>query len=210
MIELPPPYPLTWPNNKPRTPPGRRVKGSYIDRGYAEAMATLEGEIARWQRRERTTRITDWQITATHVGRNQPASDPGASLWFILGGQDITQGASLRVLACDKFTKLPQNMRALSLTMERLRLVDEIGAYSLIAAVEGARALPPPSGSTSPALAGVAAAEPSWREVLGVAAGAPLAVAQAAYRALAKDAGEGSAKLKELNVAIAAARQELA
>ena len=82
-------------------------------------------------------------------GREDPA-DPGAALWFTLGGKDITRGRhKVMVLACDKFRRLAQNIRAIALTMERLRLVDEIGAYSLVAAVEGARALPPPAQATA-------------------------------------------------------------
>lgn len=200
MLNLPAPYPLTWPEGRRRTPPGRRVRATYTVRGYAEAMSSLETEIARWQRRERTTRITDWQLTATHSGRGRPdtSGDPGASLWFVLGGQDISAAAELRVLACDRFVELPHNIRGLGLTMERLRLVDEVGAYSIVQATEGARLLPAPERAID------------WRQVLGLVAGDwPIRVVEDLYRSQAREAGEGSARLTELNLAIAAARKEL-
>lgn len=90
--------------------------------------------------------------------------------------------------------------------MERLRLVDEIGAYSLVAAVEGAKALPPPSARNRSA-DGVAVPDRPWYTILGVQPDAPLLVAEAAYRTLAKAAGEGSSVLVELNLAIEQARR---
>lgn len=198
-INLPAPYPLTWPEGRPRTPPARRVKGTYTVRGYVEALSSLEVEIARWQRRERTARITDWQLTATHAGRGSlDHVDPGASLWFILGGRDITAASELRVLACDRFVDLAHNIRGLGLTMERLRLVDEVGAYTIVQATEGARMLPPPEPPID------------WRTELGIAPGErDLYLIDQIYKMRAKRAGEGSPLLKTLNLAIEAARKEL-
>lgn len=199
-LNLPPPYPLAWPEGRPRTPDQKRVKGSYTAHTYTAAAMTVEREIVRWQQVGRRERIVDWQLTALHMGRTRTDNiEPGASLWFVLGGEKITAGANLMVLACDRYTELPQNVRALSLTMERLRLVAEVGAYSLVAAVEGARALPPPERKID------------WRATFGLAAGAPVSLrtVQAVYRAMAIEAGEGSDQLITLNAAIEAARKEL-
>jgi hypothetical protein len=193
---LPAPYPLAWPPGRARTPADRREKGRYSLRLFSQAMATIEAEVTRWQRVKRNARIVDWQLSSWHVGRAQAHADPGAALWFTLAGKDVTGDTALMVLACDRFEELPQNVRALSLTMERLRLVDEIGAYSLVAAVEGARALPPPERPFD------------WRKVLDIETRS-LAAAEAVYRALAREAGEGSDKLRDLNLAIDAARREL-
>ena len=201
-LTLPAPYPLAWPPDRPRIPSRERQPDRYEAKTVTAAMASAEMEVKRWRAPTRSARIINWELSSDYLGRAQPPDDPGAALWFTLGGKDITGGASLMVLACDRFHRLPQNIRALSLTMERLRLVDEVGAYSLIAAVEGARALPPPG-------AAVAVPDRPWREVLGIAGEAPLLIAEAAYRALARKAGEGSPKLTELNLAIEAARREL-
>jgi len=202
-IGLPAPYPIAWPPGRPRIAPGERLDGRYNPYTVAQAVETIEAEVKRWQRRTQRTQLTSWELTTNLSARmrNEP-DDPGAALWFTLATGDITRGQSLMVLACDRFKKLPQNIRAISLTMERLRLVDEVGAYSLVAAVEGARALPPPRDA-------VAVPDRPWWEILGVAADSPLLVVEAAYRALARKAGEGSPKLVELNLAIQAARREL-
>jgi len=200
-LTLPAPFPLAWPPGRPRIPSRERLPDRYGANTVPQALASAEAEVKRWRAPTRSARIISWELSSDYLGRAKP-DDPGAALWFTLGGKDITSGASLMVLACDRFKSLPQNIRALSLTMERLRLVDEVGAYSLIAAVEGARALPPPG-------AAVAVPDRPWREVLGIAGEAPLLIAEAAYRALARKAGEGSPKLTELNLAIEAARREL-
>src|SRR5262249_18138937 len=101
------------------------------------------------------------------------------------------------------FAKVWQNVRAIGLTLERLRLVDELGSYSLVAAVSGAKALPPPGASPE-------AGDRPWHLVLQVSPTCALYVAEASYRALAKAAGEGSPRLVELNAAIATAREVLA
>lgn len=144
-MTLPPPYPLAWPDGRARVQ--HREQGRYNVKTVPEAIGLLERELLRWSGRDRDTRIIGWELTTDQTVRSQPA-DPGASLWFMLGGKDITGEASLMVIACDKFRALAQNIRAICLTMERLRLVDEVGAYSLVAAVEGARALPPPDKMT--------------------------------------------------------------
>jgi hypothetical protein len=197
--QLPAPYPLTWPPAKPRTHAVKRMPVRYKGFNLDEAHRSLETEVARWQRLGRDERIVNWELSTNHVGRpTRELADPGAALWFTLAGAQITGFASLMVLACDRFRDLPQNIRALSLTMERLRLVADVGAYSLVAAVEGARALPPPKQPLD------------WRGVLGLGSSATLTGANAVYRAMAKDAGEGSDRLKQLNAAIEAARKELA
>jgi hypothetical protein len=199
MLHVPAPYPLAWPDTKPRTPLQRREAERYAVRSFADAIAGIEAEVRRWAKG--SARIINWELTSNISGRaRQDPDDPGAAFWFELAAGDATIGADLCVLACDRFQRVAQNIRAISLTLERLRLVDELGSYSLVAAVSGAKALPPPAS---------AARERAWYLVLAVAPAAPLAVAEASYRALAKAAGEGSPRLVELNRAIAEARKEL-
>lgn len=206
LVELPQPYPLCWPAERPRAPKERREPDRYQAKSVIGAVTLLDVEIKRWRAPERPARIIAHELTSDPAprGREDP-SDPGAALWFTLGGKEITGRAGLMVLACDKFRRLAQNIRAIGLTMERLRLVDEIGAYSLVAAVEGARALPPPAGWGAPG-------GRHWREELQVMTNASLAVAEAAYRALARGAAgppPNEPLLVRLNLAIEAARAEL-
>jgi len=154
--------------------------------------------VQRWRTRGAAgERIVNYEITTNHIGRGSAPADPGAALWFTIAGGPITGPAELRVLACDKFRDLPQNVRALSLTMERLRLVADVGAYTLIAAVEGAKMLPPPERPID------------WRAVLGLGASATIEIANTVYRTLAKASGGDEGRLRELNAAIEAARRDL-
>lgn len=199
LRHVPAPYPLAWPPAKDRTPSHRRAPDRYEVKTFAQAIGGLETEVNRWGRT--AARIVNWEVTTNISGRalTNP-DDPGASFWFELATGDATLGAELCVLACDRFQRVPQNIRAISLTLERLRLVDELGSYSLVAAVSGAKALPPPASQ---------APDQPWHVVLAVSPDAPLGVAEAAYRALAKSAGDGSPRLIALNAAIAAAREAL-
>jgi hypothetical protein len=98
-------------------------------------------------------------------------------------------------IACDRFFALSQNIRAIDLTMQRLRLVDEVGAYSLIQTVEGARALPPPEPRRP------------WYQVLGVQPDASLQVVTAVFRSLVKDAVGNDLRVMQLKEALDAARE---
>lgn len=195
---LPAPYPIAWPPDRLRIARQNREPDRYGVNTTNAAIDTVDAEVKRWRGQTRAVRLTSWELTTNLSVRTKgDPDDPAAALWFILAGKDITTGQQLMVLACDRFRKLAQNIRAISLTMERLRLVDDIGAYSLVAAVEGAKALPPPDKVID------------WREVLGLGPSPTLTMANGVYRALAAEAGEGSHRLKELNAAIAAARAEL-
>lgn len=198
-LTIPAPYPLAWPPAKPRTPWQRRERDRYAVTSYRDALVGLEAEVKRWT--GTAARIVNWEVTTNVSGRmGEAPDDAGAAIWFELATGDSTFGADLCVLACDRFQRVSQNIRAISLTLERLRHVDELGSYSLVAAVSGAKALPPPAAEIR---------ERAWHLVLAVSPEAPLAVAEASYRALAKAAGEGSPQLVELNRAIVEARQEL-
>jgi hypothetical protein len=191
---LPPPFPLLWPDGRERTPAHRREKGRYANINIAQAMGALDREMLRW-RRDAGPRVTGYELTAMHAGRGRDPEDPGAALWFLMAEGDSTLSQQLMSIVCDRFTVLAQNIRAIELTMQRLRLVDEIGAYSLMQAVEGARALPPPSPGKP------------WFEVLGVQPTASLQVATAVFRELVKAATGNDARVMELQAAIKAARE---
>src|SRR5262245_49501482 len=119
------PYPLHWPAGRARTPEHRRERPRYEVRSVSVAIAGIEREVARWAS-PTSRRITAWELTTNISGRRNKPDDPGAAFWFTLAGDDLTADAALMVLACDRFQLVEQNIRAVSLTMERLRLVDEI------------------------------------------------------------------------------------
>ncbi len=176
---------LCWPENKPRS--AQRGGSPFKNREVQSEQRGVEEELGRWGIR---------QFIISRNNQRIYSGDPAAAAWW------RDQKGEIRVLACDKYVKLADNMHAIRLTLEAMRALERWGAYTAEQAAEGARllALPPPA---------VAVPDRPWHEVLGCAAAAPLVVAEAAYRVLAKIAGEGSPRLIELNAAIEAARREL-
>jgi len=146
--------------------------------------------------------------------------DPGVAVYFTWKGTPYQ-------MACDRFPRIWENVRAIALTIESMRAIERHGASHLLErAVSGFRALPPGDGSTP-------AAPPArpWWDVFGVAdvAGTPaseiaanpdhvmrkplLSMVETVYRqnvaANHPDKGGDPAVMAEINLAIAAARKEL-
>jgi hypothetical protein len=188
-------FPLCWPQGKERTN-GHDLIGNR--RGWTTDFRTnmikLENELARWE-------IHNWILSSglrPHARATANLDEPGAALWY-LAPSAATDGWVLSVLACDRFDRLALNVMAISLTLTRMRLIAEYGAYTAEQAMAGAAyvALPAPARD--------------WHEVLKVGADTPLAVAEAAYHALAKtahpDKGGSVQAMNVLNEAIEEARR---
>src|SRR3954469_1207873 len=124
--------------------------------------------------------------------------DPGVAVYFKLHGKD-------RVLACDKWDRVADNIAAIAAHIDAIRRQDRYGVGTLDQAFAGYSALPPPGSSSS--------IRP-WHEVLGLRAHASLAEAETEYRRRAKvahpDNGGSAERMAELNAAIAEARQSQA
>lgn len=188
-------FPLCWPEGKERTDDhdliGNR-RGWTTD--FRTNMIKLENELERWE-------IPNWLLSShlrPHARATSNLDDPGAALWY-LAPSASTEGWMLSVLACDRFNRLALNVMAISLTLQRMRLIAEYGAYTAEQAMAGAAyvALPAPARD--------------WHEVLCVDPDAPLTVAEASYHALAKtahpDAGGSARAMNDLNEAIEEARR---
>lgn len=105
--------------------------------------------------------------------------------------------------ACDRWLKIEHNMQAIAKTIEALRGIARWGTGDMLeAAFTGFTALPAPGATRH------------WREVLGVAHDADMALVRAAYRVLASrhhpDKGGSHDSMAELNAALAQAERELA
>jgi hypothetical protein len=201
-------YPLAWPASWKRTP--SRVASSFGVRKTAPG--------ASWARKEGLTiaeglsRLIDelGRLRASHIvistdvrtrGDGLPYStapmpkDPGVAVYFKLRGAD-------RVLACDRYTRLPDNMAAIAAHIEGMRATERHGVGTIEQAFAGYTALP-------------AAPQVEWWLVLQVPRSAPLESIDAAYRELAKRAhpdlhGGNENEMMRLNVARDAARAEKA
>lgn len=177
---------LTWPDNKPRA--AQRVGGPFKNREAASETRGVETELERWGIR---------QFIVSRDNQRIYAGDPAATVWW------ISRLGELRVLACDKYAKLADNLHAIRLTLEAMRALERWGAYTAEQAAEGARlALPPPEG-----------AAPNWRKLLGHVSGLPndkqLVLVEHTYRSMSREAAGDEATQRELNLAIEAARKEL-
>jgi hypothetical protein len=135
---------------------------------------------------------------------SEPA-DPGVAVWWV----DKT-GAE-RVMACDRWRKVRDNMRAIDASIDALRGLDRWGASEAVKrALSGFAALPPPSGD----------APRGWREILGgpwpeeMSSAELLVLARSRHRRGIQiahpDQGGNQESAIELNIAIAAAERELA
>lgn len=120
-------------------------------------------------------------------GQLQPG-DRGAALYFRVGKSD-------RVLACDRWNRLEDNIWAIARHIDVLRAQERYHVGNIEQAFAGYTALPAPGQSEANA----------WWRVLGVAHDAPFEVAREVYVSKAKlhhpDVGGDAAAMAALNAA---------
>jgi hypothetical protein len=177
---------LCWPESKPRA--AQRVPSPFKKREPVSEQRGIERELEIW-------RIRQFIVSRNH--QRIFAGDPGAAVWW----QDRRR--ELRVLACDKYQKLADNLHAIRLTLEAMRALERWGAYTAEQAAEGARLMLPPPADDGPA----------WWDVLGVPREWPLdaieAVALTKIEKAHPDRGGSHDQVAALNAARDAARKEL-
>lgn len=159
-------YPLTWPTGWPRTLYHRRQLARFADRSLAKARDFVLNELRLLGARNvvLSTNVALRRDGLPKSGQGRP-DDPGAAVYFVLNGKP-------RVLACDKWTQVEDNLWAIGLHIESIRGQQRWGVGTLDQAFSGYAALPEPSMS--------------WWDVLGVNRDASKDTVQAAYRRLAK------------------------
>lgn len=200
---------LTWPEDKPRS--ASRQDSPFMSRVpfYDNGSSTPRYKRQRPQvdAEEQSVRqeLARWSVREFIVSRNRTrtlsgSGDVGVAVWW------VAKDKSLRVLACDRWATLGENMHAIVLTLDAMRGLERWGAYTAEQAAEGAKlALPPPAGSETI----------DWRLVLAVTGmdALPKAdlldIANARYRRAAANASGDDAELRRLNLAIEAARKDL-
>jgi len=118
----------------------------------------------------------------------RPPEDPGAAVYFKLKGKPC-------VLACDKWNRVEDNLRAITKHIEALRGQERWGVGSVEQAFAGYTALPPAGSSPGQ----------SWWNVLGCAHDAPFEICQEAYRQKARAAHPDNGGSHDAMVALNAA-----
>ncbi len=172
-------YPLSWPSGWKRTPANERQRSDFKESAMIERRhwdGDLRQTVARQvkgskrvtmpaarerllDQLERLGATGDW-IVSTNVeltnygmpraGRSEPA-DPGVAVYFQLRDKD-------RVLACDRWLTVAENIAAIAAHIDAIRRVDRYGVGTLDQAFAGYDALPPPG----------AVAKIPWRKVFGL------------------------------------------
>lgn len=183
--------PLEWPIGRARTESyrrkqalfGRGARGVHVEDGIDDVAQQLRMLGAK-------------RVVITYNRRLQAASsDPGAAAYFELPklGQ--------HVLACDRFDRVGDNLRAIALHLEAMRGMERWGVGTLEAAFAGYKALPA-VGDTAP-----------WWRVLGFEQRPTREQAEAKYKALMRqhhpDLGGSGAQAAEITAAWQRAKQEL-
>lgn len=186
-------YPLTWPANWPRVPAHERsdarFKNNTLGKCCEEAFAEVR-RLAGFGAAERTLISTNLQPRLDgrpYSGQKQPL-DPGVALYFIFANKP-------RVIACDKWRTVEDNLWAIVKHIEALRGQERWGCGSLERAFAGYTAIPEKTGGLS------------WWETLGITMNASEEQVRDAYHAKAKmyhpDSGTepDAEKMIEVNLA---------
>lgn len=184
-------YPLTWPDNKPRT--AHREKARF-DTTLPKAEREVVEELMRWKAQRYVISMSP-RYRLRHL-------DPAVALWFTMPirGKPVPE---LRVLACDTYEDPEDNLHAIALTLKGLRAFERYGTYTREQAIEGARlALPPPTRVDGK----------PWHEVLGVDPDWPLGAIEAVWKTKVEkahpDRGGSTDAMARLNAAMDEARRQ--
>jgi hypothetical protein len=187
---------LDWPTWADRTRPAARERTSKFSVTLARSINNIETEL------EDRLGVDDWRLSTAAPHRqkdgrpyaNATPDDPGAVVRWSMDGEQYA-------VACDRYTGLRDNVRAIGLYIEEKR---KMGTRPVRTGQdEFATARLPSADDDDLVVAGGATEAP--HEVLGVSRDAPDAVVVGAYRQLLKerhpDHGGSAAELRQLNQA---------
>ena len=191
-------YPLQWPAGQPRTPSYRRKGSQFTQGGFLTPDRATRDTLDQIRRLGGTQPVVSTNVPIRKDGlpyadaARRRMDDPGVAVYFTLKGRQ-------QVFACDKWETVPENLRAITKTIEALRGIERWGSGDMMErAFTGFTALPPPIVTPPPR---------AWWEVLNVDPSMPLAAMETQYRALAKERHTDHDAMVELNAAIAEARK---
>lgn len=130
-------YPLYWPDGWKRTPAHRREPSRYQVK-LARARDELLRELRLLGARDViiSTNIELRRDGLPYANKSQP-EHPGVAVYWM-------QKRQQRVIACDVWRKVEENLRAVGLTVAALRMIERAGASEILdRAFTGFNALPP-------------------------------------------------------------------
>lgn len=196
-------YPLQWPDGWARTPNHSRRRAPYkieVNRAVDELHGTLRRLGALQGSIVLSTNVPPRNALGTPRNDGAQVSDPGVAVYW------TTRAHGQRVVACDRWSSVRENVRAIGLALEGLRAMERAGATQILE-----RAFS--SFGELPAASSAPTVQPWWavfgfpETLLGALS---LPVVEARYRELASrahpDKGGSDGAMAELNAARDAAR----
>ncbi len=187
-------YPLYWPEGWPRT---KSTKPSQFSTRFATARDGLLSEIRRFggQQIILSTNVELRRDGLPYANQRNP-EDSGVAVYFQFKGES-------QVFACDRWSKVEDNIQAIRKTIEAIRGIERWGSTEMMNRMfRGFQALPETASSSSQA----------WWDVLGVSSDSPLTEIEIAYRKKAKgahpDMGGSHEEMIALNDAVSQARKQ--
>jgi hypothetical protein len=187
-------YPLSWPTGWARTPAQKRQNSAFADRSLAKARDFMLNELRLLGARNVTlsTNVVLRMDGLPYSGKRAP-QDPGVAVYFTLSG-------SAKVLACDKWLTVIDNLWAIGKHISAIRGQARYGVGTIDQAFQGYAALPAPAVD--------------WWAVLGVSRGADIETIAEAYHQAAKrthpDAGGDHDAFLKVQAAFDQAKKEKA
>lgn len=157
-------YPLSWPSGWQRC---QTPEFSRFDTSLTKARDSAIREIELLGASQIVVSSNAVLLVSGLIAARQPRiDDTGVAAYFVLYGEQ-------KVLPCDRWIALAENMQAIAKTVNAMRGIERWGAKEIISAMfRGFEALP--DGLRS------------WWDVLGLPSSADRAMIDAAYRSLAK------------------------
>jgi hypothetical protein len=134
-------YPLVWPENEPRTPPGKKRTVSPFMVTPDRALRHLYDELRRFKARDvilssNVAVRNDGMLYADAMRRR--IDDPAVALYFTIGARNIS-------VCCDIYDRVDDNIRAIGKIIEAMRTIERYGGQHLSEkSFTGFLALPPP------------------------------------------------------------------
>lgn len=178
-------FPLTWPDNWPRTP---TKTTSQFKTSLAGALKNVQEEIVRFGK-DSGKKIDSVLISSNVTLGQQSPVDSGVAVYFTWDGISTC-------IAVDRYAKVQDNLQAIYHCLDAERTKLRHGGLNLVrAAFRGYAALPPPSSNHK-----------TWWVVLGVQQTSNIGEIEMAYKLLSKQAQGNHETQTELNLAIEQAR----
>lgn len=147
-------FPLEWPAGWKRTQSHMRQHAAFSTKSTADRRMTIYVATERLEREidrlggSRPTLSTNVSLRLDGRPRSdEEPRDPGAALYFTFKGRAT-------VFACDRFTRVADNIAAIAAHIDALRRVERYGVGTLEQALAGYKALPADTAA-------------NWRAVFG-------------------------------------------